>query len=95
METTQLIEGFKDRFDKFVALYKKCKLENNVLKLELEKLNSILEQKNNEILLLKDELNKNKIAKSFLVSGVNPKDAKLQINRIVREIDNCIALLNR
>jgi len=95
METTQLIEGFKDRFDKFVALYKKCKLENNVLKLELEKLNLILEQKNNEILLLKDELNKNKIAKSFLVSGVNPKDAKLQINRIVREIDNCIALLNR
>ena len=36
-----------------------------------------------------------KIAKSLLADNEDSHDAKIRVNRIVREIDKCIALLNR
>ena len=36
-----------------------------------------------------------KIAKSLLAENADVHDAKVRVNRIVREIDKCIALLNR
>ncbi len=95
METPQLMEGFKQRFERFVQLYKSAKLENQKLKLQVDQLRALCDEKTGQIENLKEELEKNRIAKSFLVTGSNTKDAKIQINRIVREIDNCIALLNR
>ncbi len=95
METPQLIGGFKQRFERFVELYKSTKLENQMLKLQVNELKAACDEKSIQIENLKEELEKNIVAKSFLVSGSNAKDSKIQINRIVREIDNCIALLNR
>ena len=95
METPQLIGGFKDKFEKFVYLYRELKNENRQLKVEVEKLKlklSDTEVVNNE---LKHKLETNDLAKTFIGSGENSKEAKLKINKIVREIDNCIALLNR
>jgi cell shape-determining protein MreC len=95
MDAPQFIDGFKQRFERFVQLYKSTKLENQKLKLQVTQLKAMCDERLAQIENLKEELEKNKVAKSFLVSGSNTKDAKLQINRIVREIDNCIALLNR
>lgn len=36
-----------------------------------------------------------KIAKTLLAENEDAHDAKVRVNRIVREIDKCIALLNR
>ena len=95
METTQLIGGFKDKFEKFVYLYGELKRENKLLKSEVEKLK--LELSDNEIVNseLKHKLETTDLAKTFVGSGEGSKEAKLKINKIVREIDNCIALLNR
>ena len=95
METTQLIGGFKEKFEKFVYLYGELKNENKQLKSEVESLN--LKLSDNEIISgeLKHKLETNDLAKTFVSSGEGSKEAKLKINKIVREIDNCIALLNR
>ena len=54
-----------------------------------------LEKQKKELEVLKQENNTLKLAKAFAEDGSSTQDAKLQINRIVREIDKCIALLNR
>lgn len=95
METHQLIGGFKEKFESFVELFKKLKSDNT----ELQKKNAILsaqiEAKNIEIENLKKNLETNKLAETFIAGTGNQQEAKNKINRIVREIDNCIALLNR
>ncbi len=95
METPQLIGGFKEKFEKFVYLYKELKDENKLIKSENEDLKSKLSESEEQIIELKHRLETNDLAKTFIASGDNSKEAKVKINRIVREIDNCIALLNR
>jgi hypothetical protein len=95
METTQLIGGFKEKFEKFVYLYKELKVDNNKLKNEVNELKLELAEREKQLVELNQKLETNDLAKSFMGSTKNSKEAKLKINKIVREIDNCIALLNR
>jgi regulator of replication initiation timing len=95
METPELIGGFKQKFEKFVYLYKVLKEENRQIKLENTGLKNKLEQKEQELDEYRQKLETNNLAKTFLASSGNGQEAKVKINKIVREIDNCIALLNR
>ena len=95
MDTPQLIGGFKEKFEKFVYLYRELKTENRQILADLKNLKEEISEKDNKINELKHRLETNDLAKTFIASGDNSKEAKTKINRIVREIDNCIALLNR
>lgn len=96
MEATQLIESFKQKFEKLVEKYKLLKAENVKLAEENSILKQNLEAKEKELSDNKKEQNTQQLASSFLAaSDNNPQEAKNKINKIVREIDNCIALLNR
>jgi archaellum component FlaC len=95
-KSDEIFTGLKQRIKTLVALYETERGRNNALKeknLELSERITVLE---NNI----DELNKKyenlRIAKVLSsVPGEDVHDTKLQVNRIVREIDKCIALLNR
>lgn len=50
--------------------------------------------KDREIQILSKEVEKLKLAKAFANTD-DSKEAKVQISKIVREIDKCIALLNK
>ena len=95
MDTPQLIGGFKEKFEKFVYLYRELKIENRQNIADLNNLKQEISKKDDQINELKHRLETNNLAKTFIASGDNSKEAKTKINRIVREIDNCIALLNR
>ncbi|MBI9065640.1 MAG: hypothetical protein JEZ09_00030 [Salinivirgaceae bacterium] len=95
METPQLIGGFKEKFESFVKLFKNLKSENADLKEKNTNLALQLEDKNREIVKIKKQLETNKLAETFIAGSSSGQDAKHKISRIVREIDNCIALLNR
>ena len=85
----------------------KQKIQNLADRLQLEKTsnsklnsyNTELEEKLKEqdtlIKELKQENNTLKLSKAFVSENGGAQEAKLQINKIVREIDRCIALLNR
>ena len=68
-------------------------------KKELEEQNSILkkeiEEQQSEIEDLKNKYKVLKMAKSLEGSSNENKEVKLKINEMVREIDKCIALLNK
>jgi hypothetical protein len=92
---TVLLREFKSKLDKLINLHLQMKEEKQLLveeKLQLKEQIRLLSLKNEELLRKQEDL---KFAKSLLGADEDSHGAKLKLNRIVREIDNCIALLNK
>ena len=88
-----IVSGLEYKIKKIVDLQSQTSIENNKLKLEINNLKNIIE--NQKVIISKIE-EKNKVQKiaKVLESGKDNK-AKLRINELVREVDKCIALLNK
>ncbi len=71
------------------------KKRNTDLEQANESLQHILEQKEKEIEILEKNCERLKIAEVIIKGSGSNKEAKTKISRIVREIDKCIALLNK
>jgi len=95
IEQKDIVVTLKDKVKKLLSLYDNIKAENIELKKQTEKYKTQIKNKEAELDFLKNKYNKLKLAKSLLASTGDSHDAKIKINRIVREIDKCIALLNR
>jgi hypothetical protein len=91
----ELAGQLKEKVRAIVSLYEKTKLENEILIKENKNLNDLLKSKQKEINNFENKLNTLKVAKSVVMTTEDKHEAKLKVNRIVREIDKCIALLNR
>ena len=92
---TVLLSEFKGKLDKLINLHLRMKNEKllmNEEQLQLKEQIRILTLRNEELVKKQEDL---KFAKSLLGAEEDPHEAKLKINRIVREIDKCIALLNK
>ena len=95
VEQRDIVVTLKDKVKKLLSLYNNLKAENSELKKQKEEHKIQLTNKEAELDFLKNKYNKLKLAKSLLASSGDSHDAKIKINSIVREIDKCIALLNR
>ena len=92
---TALLREFKGKLDKLIELYLRIKREKQLLiegQSQLKEQIRMLSVRNEELIKKSEDL---KFAKSLLGSDDDSHGAKLKLNRIVREIDNCIALLNK
>ncbi len=92
---TLLLREFKEKLDKLIGFQSKMKSENYLLVEEQKRLKeqiSILTMKNEELSKKIEDL---KFAKSLLGADEESHEAKIKINKLVREIDKCIALLNK
>lgn len=82
-------------------MYERTKEENLHLFEKNQKLIEKNNQKDKEINKLKEKLETYKLSNAFIITSnevdiSNKKhDAKIRINKIVKEIDRCMALLNR
>ena len=95
IEQKDIVGTFKDKVKKLLSLYNDLKVKNTELKKQTEEYKTQIKNKEAELDFLKNKYNKLKLAKSLLASTGDSHDAKIKINGIVREIDKCIALLNR
>jgi len=90
-----IISNIEQRLDKFVSQYKSL----NTDKLKLENENSVLieelKSKEDRIVELEEKIKLRNISKSVDVSNEEIRSTRLKINEYVREIDKCIALLNK
>jgi hypothetical protein len=90
-----ILAGLRINLKKIIGLYESEKELNKVLKRQNELLLkeiSLLKKENEE---LKIQYNKIDLANVFVNASGTTHDAKIKVNRIVREIDKCIALLNK
>lgn len=95
IEQGVFVDHFKEKVQKVLNLYQRLKKENAELLKQKNELKMQLKDKDSELDFLKNKYNKLKLAKSILASTGDKHDAKIKINSIVREIDKCIALLNK
>ena len=90
-----IIVRLEEKIDLLVERYHAEKEDNKMLRGQISQLTEQLEHSSATYGSLEDELGILKIAKTLEASTEDVKETKLRINQIVREIDKCIALLNR
>jgi hypothetical protein len=92
---TLLLRDFKEKLDKLIGLHQKMKAE---CQLHIEE-KKRLDEQINLLTISNQELNKKieglKFAKTLAGTNEDSHEAKIKINRLVREIDKCISLLNK
>ena len=94
-EVNTLVKSLKNKTDVIISLYEKSLQEIKVLEQQKSELMKMLEEKDLKIDEVEDKHNKLKLAKAFESTSTDSQEAKARITKIVREIDKCIALLNR
>ena len=94
-EQTEIFEGIRQKIQSVKARLNVQQEENFRLKKQFEELQNSVQQKQMLIEELEQKNQKLALVKGIMADGDDTQDAKIQINKIVREIDKCIALLNR
>ncbi len=92
---TLLLREFKENLDKMIGMHQKMNTDRLV---QLEEKKRLKEQVNLLTISNQDLSKKNedlKFAKSLAGVDDGSHEAKIKINRLVREIDKCISLLNK
>ena len=93
-ENNLLIE-FKFKVKHLIAKHEKLKAEKDQQRLKIEDLEETIRRLHQEKSLLEQKYENVKFAKMLIASDDETKDAKNRIQKLVREVDKCIALLNK
>ncbi len=94
-ENIEIVDSLKKKIIKLVERYRNVKRDNELLLADNEKLIQKIEEIAREKSELEDKYTTLKFSKAIEASSGDVHHAKIRINQIVREIDKCIALLNR
>ncbi|MEA1878694.1 MAG: hypothetical protein U9N86_17770 [Bacteroidota bacterium] len=94
-EHEELIREIKSQIYFLMAKYSALEKEHSQGALENKSLREQVSDQKLRIETLEQQYNTAKVATSVLAKDIDTSEARVEINRIVREIDDCIALLNR
>jgi chromosome segregation ATPase len=83
------------KIDELVNSYRDLKHENENLRTGKDALQTMLIERETEMKELEKKYDRVKLTGALLGEGENANEAKRKITELVREIDNCIALLDR
>jgi len=90
-----IVNKIEVKLGKLIAKYQQIKQEKLILQQENEDFVASFKLKEIEILNLQEKVKLMNISKSVDASKQEVKETRLKINEYVREIDKCIALLNK
>ena len=90
-----IINNIEVKVGKLIAKYDQLNAEKLDLQRNNNTLNVRLQDKESKIADLQDKVKLMNISKSVDASKEEVKSTRLKINEYVREIDKCIALLNK
>ena len=91
----KIINNIEVKVGKLIAKYDQLNAEKLDLQRNNNTLNVRLQEKESQIVALQDKVKLMNISKSVDASKEEVKSTRLKINEYVREIDKCIALLNK
>lgn len=90
----ELINAFEKKLRKLISEYQSLQTQNNKLQAELAQKHENLIIAHGEILELRKKNEHLSLANQLSGPGEGRAEAKKQIDRMVREIDQCLALLD-
>lgn len=94
-DQVEILDGIKGKIQSIKDRMHEQKVENDQLMQKNEDLQQMVQQKQALIEELEQKNQQLSLVKSIMADSEDAHDARIRINRIVREIDKCIALLNR
>ncbi|HKK42013.1 MAG TPA: hypothetical protein VJ963_06365 [Bacteroidales bacterium] len=83
------------KLDDLLNRYNALKEGFDELKKENEDLKKVLQEREMNMKELEKKYERSKLSGALMGEGENALEAKRKINELVREIDKCVALLNR
>lgn len=89
-----LLRNFETRVRQLILQYQELQHENATLHANVHELQDEAERLRSENAKLRNDYSRLKLAKMLNISDDDARDAKVRVNRLIREIDKCIALLN-
>ena len=95
IELEDAIKNLSQNITELKEQYNRTLTENLKLSDQVVQLTKELEEKESENQDLINSYESLKMAKTIAASSGDAHDAKIKINKLVREIDKCISLLNR
>jgi len=93
----ELISSFESKLRELISEYKSLKNQNTSLQTELSQKQNELMSAHKEVLETRENYNHLRMAKSLNLLNLSPKERKISkqyIDKLVREIDKCLALLD-
>ena len=90
-----IINSIEVKVGKLIVKLSQLQLEKSDLQKNNNALNTKLQEQEKQIVALQDKVKLMNISKSVDTDKEDVKATRLKINEYVREIDKCIALLNK
>lgn len=90
----ELLGGFETKLRKLISEYRLLQAENQLLQRKQSELKAELEQSKTMIMDLKKQNDHLRLLNQLGGQGTDRKAARQQLEKMVREIDQCLALLN-
>jgi len=90
----ELINAFEFKLRKLMSEYRSLQDQNAELKAELNRKHTDLMMAHQEVLELRKNYDHLRIARNLGVTDEDRNESKQRINKMVREIDKCLTLLN-
>lgn len=90
----ELIRAFEAKLRKLVSEYKSLQVQNELLKSELTRKQEDLMIAHKDILELRSNYDHLRTGLSLGLTETDRAEAKQRINKLIREIDKCIALMD-
>ncbi|MDO4462054.1 MAG: cell division protein ZapB [Bacteroidia bacterium] len=95
--SVQIVHRLEDKVNQLLTRYEEQRLRNTALARENMRLQSALEESEQKLADITDKFNIYKTVTGLSGSGsqTDKENAQKRIEKLVREIDKCIALLNQ
>lgn len=100
ISTTEKLQQLKSNLDRLLRSYQAVQRENDLLKQQIEALRKSVSDKNKKIEGLEEQLEMQRTAASIAHIGQmeegsgDKEEVRKRINELIKEVDNCIAMLN-
>ena len=90
-----IVSKLRNKIQRLVWLYENEKNKANRLEMKIENLERQLSESAAKIEAAEETNRKLRLAAAFKSGSTDAQEAKIKIGKIVREIDKCVALLNK
>ena len=94
-EVNKIVGNLEVKIGQMISLHKTSVASIEELTREKNELTELVNRQKSEITALTEKVKMIKLAKSVGGSGDESAKFKLKINEVVREVDKCIAMLNK
>ena len=94
-EVSKKLASITGKLERVDQRLDKLKLENEQLERKNTELQRLLDDEKRNSETKQNEYNRLKLAKTLVSTTGDKAEMKFRVNELVREIDKCIALLNR